>query len=75
MLIKQIPKPLGVDPDKVSYSFRHGWVITDPPGPFEQIEEHLDEWLEHLVEAGEAEKLIELRDKIADALKDLSEQE
>lgn len=48
-LLSQLPKPFAVDPDRVAYSFRHGWVeatIPAEPDPDTIIEEHLDSWLE-----------------------------
>ena len=68
-LLSKLPKPFAFNPDRLAFSFRHGWVYVQPPveipEPSEVIEEHFDEWL---AQCGE-ETLEQLREKVNDALK------
>lgn len=48
-LIARLPKPAAIDPSRLAYSFRHGWVaglLPVVPDPDEVVEEHLDAWLD-----------------------------
>lgn len=68
--LAECPKPYAYDPDRIAYSFRHGWVMPvkvptielDPPD--EVIEENIDAWLEEC----DDDRLIELRDLIEQIL-------
>lgn len=68
-LFAQCPKPFAFDPDRIAYSFIHGWVEgsppSDPDSPDQIIEEHLDSWLEEC----DDERLEILRDQIDAILK------
>jgi hypothetical protein len=68
VLFCRLPKPFAFDPDRLVYSFRHGWVIAEPPvevpDSSEVIEEHIDAWI-----AGCDRATLEcLRDQISDAI-------
>lgn len=67
-LLAQLPKPFAFNPDRLAFSFRHGWVYAQPPveipEPSEVIEEHFDDWLAQCDE----EKLNELRVRVDEAL-------
>ena len=67
-LLSQLPKPFAFNPDRLAFSFRHGWVHVAPPleipEPSEVIEEHLDEWMAQCDE----ETLENLRERVTDAL-------
>ena len=66
-LLGLLPKPCTVDPERIAFSFRHGWVVAIPPrepDPDEIIEDHLDSWLE----ACRKGRLLELRDQISELL-------
>jgi hypothetical protein len=69
VLLLNLPKPFAFNPDRIAYSFRHGWIQVEPPveipEPSEVIEEHIDDWI---VNCGAA-TLEDLRDKIEEALK------
>lgn len=75
VLLAGLPKPFAFDPDRLVYSFRHGWVQVVPPAeapsPAEIIDDHFDEWLVNFDE----EALIGLRDKISEALRMCVERE
>ncbi len=72
-LLSNLTKPFAFDPDRLSFSFRHGWVQValpvETPEPSEVIEEHIDEWIANCDQA----TLEELRDKIAEALEACAE--
>ena len=62
-LLDGLPRPISMDPDRLAYSFHHGWVEAIPaeePKPEVVIEECLGSWLED----GDRERLVELRDRI-----------
>lgn len=67
-LLSQLPKPYAFNPDRIAYSFRHGWIQVAPPveipDPSEVIEEHLDGWIEQC----DGETLEALRDKVKEAI-------
>lgn len=61
----QCPKPYAFNPDRVTFSFRHGWVeVMRPDTPEEIIEQHVDEWFETCDE----DRLHRLREKIDELL-------
>jgi hypothetical protein len=68
-LLAKLPKPFAFNPERLAFSFRHGWVYVEPPveipEPSEVIEEHLDEWMAQCDE----ETLEDLRDKVTNVLK------
>lgn len=68
-LLAKLPKPFAFNPERLAFSFRHGWVYVKPPveipEPSEVIEEHLDEWMAQCDE----ETLEELREKVTNSLK------
>ena len=74
-LLAKLPKPFAYNPERLAFSFTHGWVYVEPPAeisdPSEVIEEHLDEWMaqcdEHTLE--------DLRERVTDALKVCQERE
>jgi len=48
-LLGKLPRPCAVDPSRLAFSFRHGWVeavVGEDPDPDAILDEHLDEWLE-----------------------------
>lgn len=62
-LLSQLPRPCSIDPDRLAFSFRHGWVEVVPPEKpdyHEIIESHLDSWIEECDE----DRLREVRDHI-----------
>lgn len=66
-LIRQLPKPCAVSPDRLAYSFRYGWIeIIAPTKPDTDaiIEENIDDWLDSCGQ----EYLYELRDRIDELL-------
>ena len=75
VLLSKLPKPFAFNPDKLAYSFRHGWVQVEPPveipEPSEVIDEHIDDWIANCGEA----TLADLRDKIDEALEACAERE
>lgn len=69
LLMNQLPKPCAVDPERLAFSFRHGWVeavLSDEPDPGEIIDDHLDSWLE---DCGR-ERLEELQARLGELLDD-----
>ena len=48
-LLLKLPKPLAYNPERLAFSFTHGWVYVEPPVPIPVpwvvIEDHLDEWM------------------------------
>lgn len=68
-LLAKLPKPFAFNPERLAFSFRHGWVYVEPPveipEPSEVIEEHLDEWMAQCDE----ETLEDLREKVTNVLK------
>jgi hypothetical protein len=68
VLLATLPKPFAFHPDRLVFSFRHGWVYVappaDPPEPSEVIEVHLDEWMA----ACDEDTLENLRERVNDAL-------
>jgi hypothetical protein len=76
-LLSQLPRPFSLNPDRLAFSFRHGWVEAVPPeepdpeepDPDAIIEVHLDSWLEGCDE----EQLLELRDRIGQVIEDFVE--
>jgi hypothetical protein len=70
-LLAQLPKPYAFNPDRIAFSFRHGWVIAAAivePDPYEMIEEPLDTWLDDQ----EEDELRELMERIATRLESLA---
>lgn len=68
-LIAQLPKPAAIDPGRLAYSYRFGWVegvFPAEPDQDEFITEHLDSWLETCDE----DRLRELQSRIAGLLDD-----
>jgi len=69
VLLSKLPKPLAYNPDRLAYSFRHGWIEVESsveiPEPSEVIEEHLADWIANCGAA----TLEDLRYKIEEALK------
>lgn len=69
VLLSTLTKPFAFNPDRLVFSFRHGWVLVEPPveipEPSDVIEEHLDEWITQCDE----ETLESLREKVTEALK------
>jgi hypothetical protein len=66
-LLQQLPKPCAVNPDRLAFSFRYGWVeAAEPEEPDSAaiVEEHLDTWLGDR----DQEQLRELRDRITELL-------
>lgn len=77
-LLGQLARPCAVDPDRLAYSFRHGWIeICQPREPDVDaiVEENLNEWLDSCDE----ERLRKLKEDIDSLLarrkKDSAEQE
>ena len=71
-LLSQLPRPYAIDPDRLAFSFRHGWVQVNwhrDPDPDEVIEEHVDSWLEGC----DADRLWELRERIDELLEERAE--
>jgi len=68
-LFSLLPKPFTFTPSQISFSFMYGWVISFPEEePGEVIEEHLSPWLEALAQAGDEERLRELKSDIEELL-------
>lgn len=45
--LAQLPKPCAVNPSRVAYSFRYGWVeCVEPDDPDTVVAEHVDGWLD-----------------------------
>ena len=68
-LLRALHTPYRYDPELIAYSFTRGWV--SPPAeqsPFEVTEENVEEWLTSLGEEGETQRLIQLREHIAELL-------
>lgn len=66
-LLMMLPKPLNVDPNKLAFSFAHGWVVpafTDEPQLEEYMEENLDRWLSGLVEDESTDRLVQIKEQI-----------
>lgn len=73
-LFSDLPRPMTFDPDAVAFSFSLGWVLArSAPEPDEVVEAHLDVWLKGLVEAGDKDRLIELRSRIDELLAQVEE--
>lgn len=71
ILFEQLPRPLAADPDRITYSFTHGWVqpvLTSEPDPGELVDANVDAWFEQLAEEGQMGRLIELRARIEQLL-------
>lgn len=69
-----LPKPYNFNPSSISFSFRYGWVEVAPyPAAETLIEDNLDDWLSELADAGDVDRLQELRDRIEDWLKEARE--
>ena len=83
-LLERLPRPLALDPARLTFSFRYGWVVPTPMDPVEidelddaegiddpddVIEKHLDDWLGYLPES----RLLALRDQINDLLGETSD--
>ena len=70
-LLTKLPKPFAFDPDRLAFSFRHGWVCVAPPiavpEPSEVIEQNLDNWIAECDE----ETLEGLRERVTDVLRDV----
>lgn len=68
VLLSELPKPYAYNSDRITFSFRHGWIELEPPAeipePSEIIEEHLDEWLSNC----DQETLEDLRNRVEHAL-------
>jgi hypothetical protein len=70
--LKQCPKPFGYHPDRISFSFRHGWVeAVPPPSPEKVIDDQLSSW----VEEGDVDSLKSLRHQIDRHLDSLGDRE
>jgi len=69
-LLVQLPKPYSFNPDRIAFSFRHGWVNAAivQPDPDEIIEEYLNAWLDDQDE----DELRELMERIATRLESLA---
>jgi hypothetical protein len=66
-LLELLPRPYWLHPDRLAFSFRHGWVEPRHLAecdPDEVIDEHLGTWLDALDE----DELRVLRDQINDRL-------
>ena len=66
-LFGQLPRPLNFCPDEVPYCFSLGWVMAGPtpePDVIEIMNEHVDDWLEHLAVSEDQDRLVELRNRI-----------
>jgi len=75
---EQLPRPMNFNPHAVAYSFSLGWVMarTEPePDPSDVVDEHIDEWLAELAEAGDRERLEETQTHIEDLLSSMPETE
>jgi len=73
-LFEQLPRPMNFSPDEVAYSFTLGWIWAGPvPEPNSNVivDEHVDDWLDHLVANENQSRLIELRDRIERLLRAL----
>jgi hypothetical protein len=69
---------MNFNPHAVAYSFSLGWVMarTEPePDPSDVVDEHIDEWLAELAEAGDRERLEETQTHIEDLLSSMPETE
>jgi hypothetical protein len=63
-LLQLLPKPYTFNPDRLAFSFCHGWVEAVPPEAPDidaMIDDHLDSWLEGC----DNERLSELQSKIS----------
>lgn len=71
VLFEQLPRPMNFHADAVAYSFSLGWVaprIEPAADPLDVVEEHLDTWIETLLEEGKRSRLEELRDRLVESL-------
>lgn len=70
-LFEQLPHPLAVNPDRIAFSFTHGWVLpafTSEPDPGDYVDSNVESWLDQLAEEGETARLIELQERIEQLL-------
>lgn len=68
-LLSELPRPVGISPDRLTYSFRFGWVMVNHPRhPDEVVEEHVDAWMESLADDGRVEDLARLGRQVVDLL-------
>lgn len=75
-LLEQLPRPNNFDPDEVAYSFSLGWVWAGPvppPDPHHFVDEHLDDWLDHLAANEDQSRLVGLAQRIGDLVSALAE--
>lgn len=73
-VFSRLPKPYALDPSRLVFSFRHGWVAAVPPqepDPDEIIAENLDSWLEDCDE----DRLRQLQIRIDGLLNALSDRD
>ena len=67
-----LEKPYRYHPDFIAYSFAHGWVspirLRDS---FEVVDESVEEWLRHVAEKGETQRLIDLQEQISSLLDEI----
>lgn len=68
-LLEKLPRPLNQRPDRLLYSFRHGWVVLDPPEPPDPAEV-AEGYIAELTASGDRETLEELQARIAAALEE-----
>ncbi len=68
-LLESLDRPYRYDPRRVAYSFRDGWVQCPwEDDPHDVIEENIHDWLSHLLNEEETDRLRVLRDKIQSLL-------
>ncbi len=67
-----LDKPYRYNPDFIAYSFAHGWVspirLRDS---FEVVDENVEQWLKHVAEEEETQRLIDLQELITSLLDEL----
>jgi hypothetical protein len=68
-LLDELPRPVDCSADRLTYSFRFGWVEpAPPPDPRDVVAEHIDSWLENLAREGRVEELAALCKAVVDLL-------
>lgn len=70
-LLKGLSKPYRYDPNRLAYSFCHGWIeVFSPPNidMDEIMEERFEEWLEEKLLDDDAETVFQIQEVIAKAL-------
>jgi hypothetical protein len=69
--LTQLPRPLSHPPDRLLFSFRHGWLAIETPDPVDPAQV-TEAYITELMESEDRETLKDLQQRITDALEEVT---